>query len=178
MSGVDHLLQASAPVATIPKRALPLRRRRRSRTCGLFQPAAHHFPHFSPLPLPTLLPQLLRKQQEAVRGARGGGADTASPAAATHRFLVTKLSWRGSYRRLLCVTPTHLLTLYPDTLAVTNSWAFAGDHDLAGVEVGGEHGADGGTLTFHFRRDKKVGGQTEGRHLHSGLGGRLSNEEG
>lgn len=71
---------------------------------------------------------------------------------------MTKLSWRGSYRRLLCITPTHLLTLYPDTLAVTNSWAYAGDHDLAGVEVGGEHGAEGGVFTLHFRRDKKVGG--------------------
>lgn len=25
--------------------------------------------------------------------------------------------------------------LYPDTLAVTNSWAYTGDHDLAGIEV-------------------------------------------
>ena len=25
--------------------------------------------------------------------------------------------------------------LYPDTLAMTNSWAYAGDHDLAGIEV-------------------------------------------
>lgn len=27
------------------------------------------------------------------------------------------------------------LQLYPDTLAVTNSWAYAGDHDLAGIEA-------------------------------------------
>jgi hypothetical protein len=55
-------------------------------------------------------------------------------------------------------TITPVLQLYPDTLVVTNSWAFAGDHDLAGVEVGGEH-AEGGVLTLHFRRDKKVSEQ-------------------
>lgn len=102
--------------------------------------------------------QLLRKQQ--AEGARPGSSSAAA-AAQQHRFLVTKLSWRGSYRRLLCITPTHILTLYPDTLAVTNSWAYAGDHDLAGVEVGGEHGAEGGVFTLHFRRDKKVSGQAE-----------------
>ena len=37
--------------------------------------------------------------------------------------------------RLLLLCPQ----LYPDTLAVTNSWAYAGDHDLAGIEVGGSH---------------------------------------
>lgn len=56
----------------------------------------------------------------------------------------------------LAALPAAILQLYPDSLAVTNSWAFAGDHDLAGVEVGGEH-AEGGLLTLHFRRDKKVG---------------------
>ena len=49
------------------------------------------------------------------------------------------------------------MQLYPDSLAVTNSWAYAGDHDLAGLELGGDH-AEGGLLTLHFRRDKKVGG--------------------
>jgi hypothetical protein len=94
-----------------------------------------------------LMLQRLRAARE--EGGRRSGSEVLG------RFLVTKLSWRGSYRRLLCITPTHITTLYPDTLAVTNSWAFAGDHDLAGVEVGGDH-AEGGLLTLHFRRDKKV----------------------
>ena len=72
-------------------------------------------------------------------------------------FLVTKLSWRGRYHRILVVNATHILTFYPDSLTLTNSWALAGDHDLAGVEVGGEHPSEGGTFTLQFRRDKKVG---------------------
>lgn len=71
------------------------------------------------------------------------------------RFIVTKLSWRGSYKRLMCITPSSIVTQYADTLAVTNSWAFAGDHDLASIEVGGDH-SEGGIFTLHFRRDKKV----------------------
>jgi hypothetical protein len=73
------------------------------------------------------------------------------------RFVVTKLSWRGSYRRVLAITASAVVTQFPDSLAVTNSWAFAGDHDLAGVEVGGEH-ADGGVFVLQLRRDKKASG--------------------
>ena len=59
-------------------------------------------------------------------------------------------------RRVLCISATHISTLYPDTLAPTNSWSFAGpDPDLAGVELAGET-AEGATLVLHFRRDKKV----------------------
>lgn len=78
------------------------------------------------------------------------------PTDAVARFVVTKLSWRGSYKRILAITPSAIVTQYTDSLAVTNSWAYAGDHDLAGVEVGGEH-AEGGIFVLHFRRDKKVG---------------------
>jgi DnaJ family protein C protein 13 len=73
---------------------------------------------------------------------------------ASARFLVTKLSWRGNYRRILAITPSGLVTLHPDTNAVTNAWSFTGDHDLAAVEVGGDH-ADGGVFVLHFRKDKK-----------------------
>ncbi|GAB4814092.1 hypothetical protein N2152v2_001138 [Parachlorella kessleri] len=76
------------------------------------------------------------------------------PTESVARFVVTKLSWRGNYKRLLCITPSAIVTQYADTLAVTNSWAYAGDHDLAAIEVGGEH-AEGGVFTLHFRRDKK-----------------------
>ena len=79
------------------------------------------------------------------------------PTESVARFVVTKLSWRGNYKRLLCITPSAIVTQYADTLAVTNSWAYAGDHDLAAIEVGGEHG-EGGVFTLHFRRDKKVRG--------------------
>ncbi len=77
------------------------------------------------------------------------------PTESVARFVVTKLSWRGNYKRILCITPSAIVTQYTDSLAVTNSWAYAGDHDLASIEVGGEH-SEGGVFTLHFRRDKKV----------------------
>lgn len=98
----------------------------------------------TPLALPACLHLLQLKRQEARK-----------PTDAVARFIVTKLSWRGNYKRVLSITPSAIVTQYVDTLAVTNSWAYAGDHDLAGVEVGGEH-AEGGIFTLHFRRDKKV----------------------
>ncbi len=157
MSGIDHLLQASRKLEPSRSASVPHCR------CRQVLPAARLLSlcrgHGAALPAALPL-QLLRKQQ--AEGGRPGGSP-ATAAAQQHRFLATKLSWRGSYRRLVCITPTHLLTLYPDTLAVTNSWAYAGDHDLAGVEVGGEHGADGGVFTLHFRRDKKVGGHAGAR---------------
>jgi hypothetical protein len=53
--------------------------------------------------------QRLRKQREegGLRRGRGGGQGDGQAA----RFLVTKQSWRGSYRRLLCITPTHIVTV-------------------------------------------------------------------
>lgn len=50
-----------------------------------------------------LLLQRLRAARE--EGGRRSGSDVLG------RFLVTKLSWRGSYRRLLCITPTHITTV-------------------------------------------------------------------
>ena len=76
---------------------------------------------------------------------------------------MTKLSWRGRYHRILVVNATHILTFYPDSLTLTNSWALAGDHDLVGVE-GGEHPSKGGTFTLQFRRDKKAGDRGGGAH--------------
>ena len=55
-----------------------------------------------------------------------------------------------------CTAAVPPLQLYPDSLAVTNSWAYDGDHDLAGIEVGADGGADGGLFTLHCRRDTKV----------------------
>lgn len=85
---------------------------------------------------------LLQKLRGSAAGAgESGGAPASLPsgvgtaAGLGGAFFVTKLSWRGRYHRILVITPTHVLTFYPDSLALTNSWALAGDHDLAGVEV-------------------------------------------
>lgn len=80
--------------------------------------------------------------------------ESAQSSEASARFLVTKLSWRGNYRRILAITPTGIVTQHPESLSITNAWSFTGDHDLAAIEVGGDH-ADGGTLVLHFRKDKK-----------------------
>ena len=50
--------------------------------------------------------QRLRKQHEE-GGWRGGGCAGGDSA----RFLCTKQSWRGNYRRLLVITPTHISTV-------------------------------------------------------------------
>lgn len=40
-----------------------------------------------------------------------GGLDNAPPSSdVLARFLVTKSSWRGRYRRVLCITPSAVLT--------------------------------------------------------------------
>ncbi|KAL9242055.1 hypothetical protein vseg_016096 [Gypsophila vaccaria] len=38
------------------------------------------------------------------------------------RYLVIKHSWRGRYKRILCLSNTAIITLDPNTLAVTNSY--------------------------------------------------------
>lgn len=51
-----------------------------------------------------------------------------------------------------------MVTYHPESLAATNAWAFAGDHDIAAIEVGGDEekdSAEGGTFILHFRKDKK-----------------------
>ena len=71
------------------------------------------------------------------------------------RFLCTKSSWRGKYRRILGITATAVVTLYPDTLAVTNSWDFVNDFDLESAAVGASD-AEEPEFILTARGDKKV----------------------
>ena len=74
------------------------------------------------------------------------------------RFLVTKLSWRGNYKRILCVTSTSIVTLHPETLGVTNSWSFIGeDADIVSLEAVQDSTEDS-VFVIHFRKDRKVAG--------------------
>jgi hypothetical protein len=42
------------------------------------------------------------------------------------RYVVVKHSWRGKYRRIVCITPSALYTQNPEgRLVVTNSYVFA-----------------------------------------------------
>ena len=71
------------------------------------------------------------------------------------RFIVTKTSWRGRYRRVFAVTRTALITQHPDDLAVTNTYRFVGDSDLVDVRLGGGSGHDQ-EFILTVRADAKV----------------------
>ncbi|KAL2651546.1 hypothetical protein R1flu_019674 [Riccia fluitans] len=47
------------------------------------------------------------------------------------RYMVTKHSWRGKYKRILCISQSGIVTLEPTTLAVTNSYDLLTDYELA-----------------------------------------------
>lgn len=52
------------------------------------------------------------------------------------RYLVVKHSWRGRYKRILCVSSAAIITLDPSTLAVTNSYDVASDFEAAAPIIG------------------------------------------
>jgi len=54
---------------------------------------------------------------------------------------VTKHSWKGRYQRVFCVCTDGCVTLHPQTLAVTNAWAFGEDPDITAVALGASDGA-------------------------------------
>jgi DnaJ homolog subfamily C member 13 len=47
------------------------------------------------------------------------------------RYLVVKHSWRGRYKRILCISSVSVITLDPSTLAVTNFYDVATDFEGA-----------------------------------------------
>lgn len=47
------------------------------------------------------------------------------------RYVVTKHSWRGKYKRILCISSTSIITLDPATLATTNAYEVASDFESA-----------------------------------------------
>lgn len=53
------------------------------------------------------------------------------------RYTVTKHSWRGRYKRVLCISPTQVLTLDPVTLNTTNAYDIAHDFEGAMPVAGG-----------------------------------------
>lgn len=71
------------------------------------------------------------------------------------RFVVTKMSWRGSYRRIMVITRDAIVTCHPDTMSVTNVWML--DRDLLSVAPNGPNSQDaaGGVVVLQFK--KKTG---------------------
>lgn len=52
------------------------------------------------------------------------------------RYLVVKHSWRGRYKRILCLSNVGIITLDPSTLTVTNSYDVANDFEGASPILG------------------------------------------
>ncbi|KAL9274125.1 DnaJ homolog subfamily C GRV2-like protein, partial [Drosera capensis] len=52
------------------------------------------------------------------------------------RYMVVKHSWRGRYKRILCLSDTAIVTLDPGTLNVTNSYNVGSDFEGAGPVLG------------------------------------------
>ena len=78
--------------------------------------------------------------------------DPEMPPECVGRFLCVKASWRGKYNRILCLTPTAVITQHPDNLTITNTWSFGEAADIDGVSVG-----PGPTeFSISARKDAKV----------------------
>ena len=77
--------------------------------------------------------------------------DPQMPPDCVGRFLCSKSTWRGKYTRVMCITPSAIVTQHPDNLAITNTWTFTGDTDIDGVSVG-----PGNEFTISARKDTKV----------------------
>ncbi|GFP82733.1 Dnaj homolog subfamily c grv2 [Phtheirospermum japonicum] len=52
------------------------------------------------------------------------------------RYMVIKHSWRGRYKRILCISNYSVITLDPSTLSVTNSYDVASDFEGAAPIIG------------------------------------------
>lgn len=52
------------------------------------------------------------------------------------RYMVVKHSWRGRYKRVLCISNYSILTLDPTTLSVTNSYDVGSDFEGATPIIG------------------------------------------
>ncbi|KAL1208879.1 DnaJ -like protein subfamily C GRV2 [Cardamine amara subsp. amara] len=73
------------------------------------------------------------------------------------RYLVVKHSWRGRYKRILCISSGGIVTLDPNTLVVTNSYDTGGNFDGASPLIGRDENTEsvGGEFTINVRTDGK-----------------------
>ena len=78
-------------------------------------------------------------------------------------YAATKISWRGRYRRVICITPLEIVTFDPSTWKVTNVYSLASnDADLESVSLGPTSSypaggmTDEGEVVLSVRGDKKV----------------------
>jgi len=90
----------------------------------------------------------------AVASTTGGAVEEPEYLA---RYLVVKHSWRGRYKRILCISSGGIVTLDPNTLAVTNSYDTGSNFDGASPLVGRDENTEsvGGEFTVNVRTDGK-----------------------
>ena len=83
--------------------------------------------------------------------------DPQMPPDCVGRYLCTKSSWRGKYRRIMCITPNAVITQHPDNLAITNTYLFIGESDIDGISAAPmDQSAEEQEFTLSARSDKKV----------------------
>ncbi|CAH8327373.1 unnamed protein product [Eruca vesicaria subsp. sativa] len=73
------------------------------------------------------------------------------------RYFVVKHSWRGRYKRILCISTAGIVTLDPNTLAITNSYDTGSNFDGGLPLIGRDENTDtvGGEFTIDVRTDRK-----------------------
>lgn len=67
------------------------------------------------------------------------------------RYLVVKHSWRGRYKRILCISNVSIITLDPSTLSVTNSYDVENDYEGAAPVLGRDETSQ--EFTINVRTD-------------------------
>jgi hypothetical protein len=101
-----------------------------ARRCSQRQQEAINQPSKAKADINTAMERLL----SGLRHAR----PEVKPADCVARYVVVKHSWRGKYKRVLCITPTAVHTQNPEAhLAITNTFTFGAVRFLFGAEVGG-----------------------------------------
>lgn len=63
------------------------------------------------------------------------------------RYMVVKHSWRGRYKRILCISNVAIVTLDPASLAATNYYDVANDFEGAAPVVGRDDNSQEFTLS-------------------------------
>ncbi|KAL5975614.1 DnaJ subfamily C grv2 [Asimina triloba] len=75
------------------------------------------------------------------------------------RYIVVKHSWRGRYKRILCISNSVIVTLDPSTLTVTNSYDVANDYEAAAPVLGRDESSQEFTVSV----------RTDGRGKYKGI---------
>ncbi len=91
-------------------------------------------------------------------------ADGQIPQDCVARHLCTKASWRGKYRRVLCITSSCITTQHPDSLTITNKWDFTADTDIDGVSAPSSNSEEQ-EFVLSVRQDKKVSRSHQVMHI-------------